>query len=125
MPGSFSILITDRNKHIRNFLERELQAEGYNVHTAARFSEVLNILKSQLHFHLIILDLDMSDANEYPNMIMKILEIRPELPAIIHCFNEYVEFFEFSSNIHFVEKKAGSIDVLKEITKNYKRVTCY
>ena len=51
------ILIADRNRHVRDFLRRELHAEGYRIEVARDGREVLNHLQGHEPPDLLILDL--------------------------------------------------------------------
>ena len=59
MNDKFIIMLVDRNRHIREFLRRELFAEGYLVVEARNEKDMLEILRSDNLPDLMILDLDM------------------------------------------------------------------
>jgi CheY-like chemotaxis protein len=82
-PGK--ILIADRNRHVREFLRRELLAEGYQVEVARDGREVLERFNGQDPPDLLILDLELPYAAELK--VMETLhEQRPSLPVVIHSF---------------------------------------
>ena len=56
MAASNSILIADRNSHVRTFLMRELMAEGYRVILAATAENVLKIVFTRDDIDLLVLD---------------------------------------------------------------------
>ena len=56
-----TILIADRNPHVRNYLKREFMSEGYNVCLAKTGQEVLTIIFSREKIDSLILDLDLPD----------------------------------------------------------------
>ena len=113
-----NLLIVDRNPHIRNFLKRELQTEGYHVRLARNAREVLNIIYSLEPIDLIIVDLDLPGANELN--LLKCLEDRiPPLPFIIHSdLFYYSESTSHISKATFVPKQGSSSETLKDVVWN-------
>ncbi len=86
MESSFSILLTDRNRHVRELLRRELSGEGYRVETARDGREVLGFLYHVATVDLLILDLEIPYVAEV-GLLRKLGQLRPELPVIIHSFS--------------------------------------
>ncbi len=83
MADHCKILIADRNRHVRAFLRRELQAEGYEVEVARDGRELLTLIGAEEAAHLLILDLEIPYLNELE--IWKRLQDRqPPLPVVIH-----------------------------------------
>ena len=82
-PGK--ILIADRNRHVREFLQRELEAEGYQVEAARDGREVLARFNGQNPPDLLILDLELPYAVEL-KVLERLHEQRPSLPVVIHSF---------------------------------------
>lgn len=109
-PGK--ILIADRNRHVREFLRRELQAEGYRVDAARDAREVLQLLNGPNPPDLVILDLELPYVAE-----LKVLELLheqlPSLPVVIHSFPP-------ESGEHLPE--AAAFLVKQEDTKHLKEV---
>jgi DNA-binding response OmpR family regulator len=79
------ILIADRNRHVREFLRRELGAEGYQVEVTGDGREVLNLLGSGAPPHLLILDLEIPHLDEM-EILARLKDRRPPLPVVIHTF---------------------------------------
>jgi DNA-binding NtrC family response regulator len=86
MESSFSILLTDRNRHVRELLRRELSREGYRVETARDGREVLGFLYHVAIVDLLILDLEIPYVGEV-GLLRKLGQLMPELPVIIHSFS--------------------------------------
>jgi DNA-binding response OmpR family regulator len=63
MGNSHTILIADRNPHIRTFLKREMEAEGYGVRLAKNGSEVMKWAFGSYPLHLLIIDADLPDTD--------------------------------------------------------------
>lgn len=113
-----NLLIADRNPHIRNFLKREMQAEGYNIQLARNAREVLNIIFSPEPIDLIIIDLDLPGANEL-NLLKSLEDRIPVLPFVIHSYVS--DHREYSSNFRaatIVPKQGSSSETLKEVIRD-------
>lgn len=109
-PGK--ILIADRNRHVREFLRRELLAEGYLVDAARDGREVLEMLNGRNPPDLLILDLDLPYLMELG--VLELLQERlPALPVVIHSFlPETDELLPMTAA--FLEKKENT-NHLKEV----------
>ena len=109
----FTIIVADRNHHVREYLLRELVADGYVVRTAENFRQVL-----KLAFHpdapdLLILDPNLPDADE-SGLPDKLRNLDKHIPVVIHTFlSEYNENYESFGKTVFVEKNGNSILRLK------------
>lgn len=87
MDRPFRILVTDRNRHVRAFLKRELAREGYEVMEAKDCRELQKILRSPVTVDLLVFDPDIAFEN-YRNMIQLLKERYPSLPVVLHSFWE-------------------------------------
>jgi DNA-binding NtrC family response regulator len=111
----FTILIADRNPNIREFLKREMMAEGYQVRLARNGKEVLRWVYHQDPLDLLILDPDLPDAGEVP-LLEKLSNRIPTLPVVVHTFlSDYTNYPALVSSDVFVEKKGTSIEGLKKV----------
>ncbi|MBP1709751.1 MAG: response regulator with CheY-like receiver, AAA-type ATPase, and DNA-binding domain, partial [Deltaproteobacteria bacterium] len=63
MKENFTLLIADRNRNIREFLQRELVTDGYRVLLACDGRQVVNIIEKEAP-DLLIVDLDIPYADE-------------------------------------------------------------
>ncbi len=115
MKKGITILIADRNRHVREFLKREFMADGYRVKLAKNGREVLNCLESQQGVDLLVLDLDLP----YVGDLAILDEIRgriPSLPVVVHTFlPEYTGHSATLNNAALVEKEGNSVDRLKDV----------
>lgn len=110
-----TILVADRNPHVRELLKRELMAEGYGVRMARNRQELLSPLEAHQGIDLLILDLDLPMGDD-PGILEDIRERIPALPVVIHTFlNENVNYPAKFKNAAFVEKQGNSIARLKEV----------
>lgn len=87
MNRPFRILVTDRNRHVRAFLKRELAREGYEVMEAKDCRELQRILRSPVGVDLLVFDPDIAFEN-YRNMIALLKERYPTLHVVLHSLWE-------------------------------------
>jgi DNA-binding NtrC family response regulator len=115
MQKEFNLLIVDRNPHIRNFLKREFQSEGYTVQLAKNSRELVKLIYSSTPIDLVIIDPDIPDVSQAN--LFKSLENRiPTLPLVIHSdLNDYLESTSQISNAAFVPKQGSSSEALKDV----------
>jgi DNA-binding NtrC family response regulator len=110
-----TILIADRNPHVREYLRREMISEGYRVRLANSKRELLNSFVNQEPPDLVILDPDLPDGSDV-NILDQILEKRPSLPIVVHTYHpQYLERPEPPENMATVEKTGTSIEGLKKV----------
>jgi DNA-binding NtrC family response regulator len=118
MKKPHTILVADRNSHVRGFLQRELMAEGYDIRLAKCGREVLKWAYRSQPLDLIILDLDLPDIDQQ-SLFSTLQDRIPVLPIIIHSFqperaNSFVDY-EYAV---FVEKRGNSIEKLKKVVND-------
>jgi DNA-binding response OmpR family regulator len=112
MDNEFLILIADRNRHVREFLRRELMIEGYRVQVAKDGREVLMITDGAEPPDLLILDLDVPYISGL-TILDRLCENNPLLPVVIHAFlTEDSGSFNVQHAAALVEK-SGNTDRLK------------
>jgi len=115
MRKEFTILIADRNRHVRELLKRELMTEGYKILMAKSAQEVLEQVYHNEPLDLVILDLDLPHAGG-TQILEKINDRIPPLPVVVHTFlSEYSNHPSVFNAAALVEKDGASIDRLKEI----------
>ena len=119
MGKQYTILIADRNRHVREFLKREMLAEGYQVRLAKTTREVLTFVYHPEPLDLVILDLDLPEVNEL-GVLEKIQDRIPTLPLVLHAFNtDYAgNRADTVSMAVFVEKSGDSIEGLKKVVSD-------
>ena len=112
MRDGFSVLITDRNRHVRNFLRRELSAEGYQVEVAADGRDLLRKVSQADPPDLLILDLEIPYSGG-PAILERLRRANSLIPVIIHAFaTEDAGHPAVQRAAAFVEKM-GNTDRLK------------
>ena len=117
MHKGFTILIADRNPHVREFLRREMGAEGYRIKVAESGWKVLEIAYHHEPLDLLLLDPDFSDMDGLC-LLKKLQDRIPTLPVVVHTFmDDYKESAADFIGVRFVEKKGNSIEHLKPIVQ--------
>jgi len=115
----FTILIGDRNPHVRGFLQREMSKEGYQIRLAESAQELLQWAFNHEPIDLIILDPDLPDAVDAH--LLNTLENRtPSVPVIIHT--HYAQSLPGTKAPFIVVEKGGSsVERLKRIAERLLR----
>ncbi|MDX9786465.1 MAG: response regulator [Desulfobacterales bacterium] len=115
MKKEFTILIADRNPHVRGFLKRELAAEGFIVIMADSAQDLLRWTFGQTPVDLLLIDPDLPDMES--EALMERLNSRiPPIPVVIHTLPEERKKVNLHQDIVvYVEKGGHSIEQLKEV----------
>ncbi len=114
MKKEFKILVADRNQHVREFLKRELMAEGYRVGLAKNVQEVLKKVYHSETLDLLILDPDLP-GGEGLSLFKKLQDRIPVLPVVVHTYvKDYTNHTDILSEVAFVEKSGSSVEGLKK-----------
>ncbi|MFC1489330.1 response regulator [Thermodesulfobacteriota bacterium] len=118
MKQEFNILIADKNPHVREFLKREMIADGYRVHLAQNAQQLLKWVYHHKHLDLLIIDPDFPDTDVSP-LLRKLQEQFPFLPVVVHAFLvDDSGHSDILCAFPFVEKQGGSIEHLKKVVSN-------
>jgi DNA-binding NtrC family response regulator len=114
------LLIADRNPHVREFLKREMMAEGYQIRLVKSGQELIDDVHNPGTLpDMVILDPDLPDANDL-SLIHHIHQMVPGLPIVIHTLQtEMIHQLDAVHPIIFVEKKGSSVDHLKQAVKEF------
>ena len=118
MQKEFNLLIVDRNPHIRNFLKREFQSEGYNVQLARNSRELVDLIYGPAPIDLVIIDPDIPDVSQL-NLFKSLEDRIPSLPFVIHSdpFHDFESISHTSKSV-FVPKQGSSSEALKDVVWN-------
>jgi len=79
-----SILIVDRNPHVREFLQRELQGQGYTVLVAGSAGDMLSRLSGAAAPTVVVLDPDLPDLGGLP-LLKRLVREHPGVRLIVHA----------------------------------------
>ena len=115
--ASFHIVITDINQHIRNFLQRELEREGYTVHSIKTARMVCEHISGGAEVDLVILDPAIFPSFTSP-FVEEIISRNSALQIIVHTYADSVGDITASDRIHLVEKGGQSIRPLKSVIRD-------
>lgn len=114
MEKAFSILIADRNPHVRNYLQREFIQSCYRVRTAENADTVMADVSGTDGSDLLIIDPDLPDT-QGEMLLATLLDRRPNLPIIIHTLRSEDFSPMGQGRVFVVEKQGSSIERLKQI----------
>jgi DNA-binding NtrC family response regulator len=118
MQKEFNLLIVDRNPHIRNFLKREFQSEGYNIQLAKNGRELVDLIYGSTPIDLVIIDPDIPDVSQL-NLFKSLEDRVPTLLFVIHSdLFDYLESTSHISKATFVPKRGSSSETLKDVVWN-------
>ncbi len=113
------LLIADRNPHVREFLKREMMAEGYQIRLVKSGQELIeDVHNPNTPPDMVILDPDLPDTTDL-SLVHHIHQIVPGLPIVIHTLQtEMIHKLDAVHSVIFVEKKGSSVDHLKQAVKD-------
>ena len=115
LRSDYTILIADRNSHVREFIKREMTKEGFRVLLAETGKDVIEMVNRCIPLDLVLLDPDLPDMEE-TELLKKIEDRFPRLPVVIHAFDsEETNYFLYLKQAAFVEKAGRSIEILKQV----------
>lgn len=115
MEKEFKILVADRNQNVREFIKRELMAEGYRVGLAKNVQEVLKKVHQPETLDLLILDPDLPGTDKL-SLLKELQDRIPALPVVVHTYlTDYTDHTNILSKLAFVEKSGSSIEGLKKM----------
>jgi len=113
MNEKFTLLIADRNRNIREFLQRELIADGYRVILACDGRQVLKIINNDSP-DLLIIDLDIPYVDEFKEF-ERLQNANPFIPLLVHTLppgDTTNSFLQKAAG--FVEKDGDNLTNLKD-----------
>jgi len=110
-----TILIADRNPNVRDFLRREVTADGHRVRLAQTGRQLIRLAALLRPLDLIILDPDLPDTDA-TGLLTELRAKTSSLPVILHSYTaDYEKDGTIVKNAIFIEKQGNSIERLKQI----------
>lgn len=114
MSERFKILVADRNRHVREFLKRELAYEGFLVDTAGDGKEVLERMAEGCAPDLLVLDLELPFVDGC-QVALRLKELGLRIPVVVHSFpTDNKPPCALEEIGLFVEKSGENIQKLRE-----------
>lgn len=118
MERKYTILIADRNPHVREFLRREMTVAGYRIILADKGRDVVKRVYQNEPVDLLILDPDLPDVEESA-VLKKVRNRIPTLPVVVHSLiSDYETHQDLANAAAFVEKRGNSIEKLREVVSD-------
>jgi len=112
---ALKILVAERNRHVREFLRRELFADYHEVILASRVADIHQAMRYHGPFDLIVLDPDLPEL-ESLFLIRKLLHQINDTPVILHTCSSSADYSVFSGpRVSVVEKNGDSIERIQRI----------
>ena len=111
------ILFCDQNKHVRQFIRRELESDGYEVITAGKSSEILEIIKSNEPPHILVVDPDVF-LFENKDILSEIKNHAPKIRIIIYTLLADLLSNPILRDAKAFVEKAGDPEMLKQTIKD-------
>jgi DNA-binding NtrC family response regulator len=114
MKDEYVILVADRNPRIRNFLQRELKAEGHRVYMAESVDQLKQWFHRPTRLDVLVIDPDMPGLGSKIDLA-DLMAMRPNLAVIFHCLIK--DGFSIRAPgrvLAFIEKSGQSVDLLKD-----------
>ncbi len=115
MISPFLVLVADRNRHVRNLLERELRAEGYEVTTARNGQEVVELLgKGRVDLAILAEDLPDSGGLEVLRLLRRRLI---NTPVAVRAYSPGETGEGLGEGRAVCVKKSEDMDALKTVIR--------
>ena len=113
MKENFTLLIADRNRNIREFLQRELVTDGFRVLLACDGRQVVKIIEKEAP-DLLIVDFDIPYADEL-RVFEQLQDAHQLIPVLVHTLppgDTTNSFIQRAAGV--VEKDGNNITNLKD-----------
>jgi len=119
---TIKILIADRNRNVRNLLQRELLGEGYLVILAGEDRELIRLLHDENIVNLLILDPDIPSSLSIAELITLVHAYHPALPIVIYTFqNDEFNYADLPGVVVCLEKGEDISLLKREVTDLVKK----
>ncbi len=117
MDLNFTIIIADKNRHVREFLKREFESAGFIILLAKDEAELMSLMETQIETDLIIYDLE-APTSEGTEILEQLMDFKPFTPIIVHTLlTEYSGHQDVQRAAAFLEKTGANVDDLKRLVE--------
>ncbi|GAU09743.1 response regulator [Desulfoplanes formicivorans] len=113
-----AVILVERNKHVRQFISRELQTMGYGVRSFKNGKEFLEELPTTASGDPIIIDRELADMDIH-QAIAAIRQHRPHQPIIVHTFDDE-NGFAHDNNLFVARKQSDLGDLIMTLGQVWK-----
>ena len=111
------ILVADRNPRIRDFIERELNLEGYRVFSLENADQLKSWFDRQTRLDAVVIDPTMPGFDNEDHL-ERLFGLRPDVPVVFHCLSsDRPSLADYRAKVGFVEKSGHSVDALKQLIR--------
>jgi DNA-binding NtrC family response regulator len=115
MEPQFAIIVADRNRHVRDFLKREFEADGCLILQAKDEKELLSLIDGPAPADLLILDLEVPCFGG-ADLMEQLNNRKPLMPVVVHTLiTEPSALESVNRAAAFLEKRGNNIDHLKDV----------
>ena len=114
-----AVILIERNRHVRQFIFRELKTIGYRVQAFRNGMEFLEKLPDIPSDAPIIIDRDLADMDIH-QAIAAIRQHRPSQPIIVHTFDDE-NGFAADNHLAVARKQSDLGDLITALGKVQKR----
>ncbi len=107
------ILVTDKNHHVRDLLQRELIKEGHYVQCESSAIAIRNHFCTSQRLDLLILDPELF-LPEHIQMLRNVILKQATVPIILHTYSEFQYLRSYGENIEYISKDAESVYKIRQ-----------
>ena len=112
-PGTL-ILVTDKNRHVRELLCRELRKDKVLLKCTSSCEGIYTLLRSRTPPVVAVIDPELCEDDQQ-TALRDLLRSSPKTYFILHSFAEFFHILPHGSNVHPVVKTGGSIEEIRQV----------
>lgn len=113
----YTIVISDRNPNVREFLRREFTGKGFVVLPARDGWELFRLFRQDTTVHLLVLDPEIP-SRYGAGLLERISREMPKLPVILHALNGWEAGKDGTGRVEaVVEKQPDTAELVSTAVK--------
>jgi len=109
---TWSVLVTDKNRYVRDLLLRELRAEKINVCCGVACGEIYEFMRSPTPPAVVILDPELFDDAQQA-LLPHLFKSLPDTLFLLHTFLDVQQPQVAAPNVCLVAKNGKSVEVIR------------